>query len=72
MAEEPDRIRDEIEATRYDLARNVDLLADRTVPTRVARRRWSGVKERVHGMSDRVMGTSSDAAARALAAAKKR
>ena len=55
MAEEPDRIRNEIEATRSDLARNVDLLADRTVPTRVARRRWGAVKERVRGMSDRVM-----------------
>jgi hypothetical protein len=57
MAQEPDRIRDEIEMTRGDLTRNVDALADRTVPTRVARRRWNSVKERVRGVSDRVMGT---------------
>ena len=40
MAEGPDRIREDIETTRAELARNVDALADRTVPTRVARRRW--------------------------------
>jgi len=62
MAEEPDRIRNEIEATRSDLARNVDRLADRTVPTRVARRRWVGVKERARGVSEKVMGASRDAA----------
>ncbi len=60
MAEEPDRIRDDIEATRSDLARNVDLLADRTVPTRVARRRWGAMKVRMRGVSDRVMGSSSN------------
>jgi len=49
MAEEPDRIRDEIADTRSDLARRVDLLADKTVPTRVAQRRWSAVKEKVMG-----------------------
>jgi len=62
MAEEPDRLRDEIEATRSNLARDVDLLADRTIPTRVARRRWDGVKEKVRGVSDKVMGASSDRA----------
>jgi gas vesicle protein len=59
MAEEPNRIRDEIESTRSDLARNVDLLADKTIPTRVAQRRWAGVKEKVRGVSDRVMGAPS-------------
>lgn len=49
MVEEPDRIRTDIEDTRSDLARRVDLLADKTVPTRVAQRRWSAVKEKVMG-----------------------
>ncbi len=57
MDEEPDRIRGEIEATRMELTRDVDALADRTVPTRMARRRWSATKRRVRGISDRVMGT---------------
>lgn len=59
MAEEPDRIRDDIESTRSDLARNVDLLADKTIPTRVVQRRWVGVKEKVRGVSDKVMGAPS-------------
>jgi len=57
MDEEPDRIRGEIEATRMELARDVNALADRTVPTRVARRRWTATKQRMRGISDRVMGT---------------
>jgi hypothetical protein len=58
MVEEPDRIRDDIEATRASLSRDVDRLADRTIPTRVAQRRWTAVKERARGVSDRVMGTT--------------
>jgi len=49
MVEEPDRIRNDIDDTRSDLARRVDLLADKTIPTRVAQRRWSAVKEKVMG-----------------------
>jgi ElaB/YqjD/DUF883 family membrane-anchored ribosome-binding protein len=49
VAEEPDRIRNEIEYTRAELANNVDRLADKTSPGRVARRRWSAMKERVMG-----------------------
>lgn len=49
MVEEPDRIRNDIDETRSGLARRVDLLADKTVPTRVAQRRWSAVKEKVMG-----------------------
>jgi gas vesicle protein len=59
MAEEPDRIRTDIASTRAELTRDVDALADRTVPTRVARRRWSAVKEKVRGVSTKVMGTPS-------------
>jgi len=57
MAQEPDRIRDDIEATRADLTRDVDALADRTVPSRVARRRWAETKDKARAMSDKIMGT---------------
>lgn len=49
MAQEPDRIRSEIENTRAELTRDVDRLADKTSPKRVAQRRWSAVKEKVMG-----------------------
>jgi len=45
MAEEPDQIRDDIELTRTRLAHDVDRLADKTSPTRVAQRRWTGAKQ---------------------------
>jgi gas vesicle protein len=62
MAEEPDRIKDDIETTRSELTRNVDALADRTMPNRVVRRGWDDLKEKVHGMSEKVMGTPRDMA----------
>jgi len=49
MAEEPDRLRQDIERTRASLTRDVDLLAEKTSPTKVARRRWTAVKEKVMG-----------------------
>jgi uncharacterized protein YjbJ (UPF0337 family) len=54
MAEEPDRLRRDIENTRASLTRDVDMLADKTSPKRVARRRWTAVKEKVMGSSDQV------------------
>jgi uncharacterized protein DUF3618 len=58
MATRPDEIRDEIEATRQELATDMDRLADRTVPSRVVQRRWEGVKDSVRGVSDKVMGAA--------------
>lgn len=60
MAEEPDQIRDDIELTRARLAHDVDRLADKTSPSRIAQRRWSGTKARMRNVSDRVMGTARD------------
>lgn len=57
MAQAPDRIRDDIQTTRADLARDVDMLADRTLPNRVARRRWGAVRGRMRLVSEKVMGT---------------
>jgi len=60
MAEEPDRLRQDIEQTRASLTRDVDRLADKTSPRRVAQRRWTAVKERVMGSSDQARQTAGD------------
>lgn len=56
MGSRPEELRNEIEQTREELAYDVDRLADRTVPTRVAGRKWEGAKSRVRSVTDRVMG----------------
>jgi len=60
MAEEPDRLRQDIEQTRASLTRDVDRLADKTSPRRVAQRRWTAVKERVMGSSDQARHAAGD------------
>ena len=52
MAQEPDQLRQDIEATRARMTRDVDLLAEKTSPTKVAQRRWTSVKEKVMGSTD--------------------
>jgi uncharacterized protein YjbJ (UPF0337 family) len=65
MAEEPDRLRQNIEETRSSLTRDVDLLAEKTSPAKVAQRRWNSVKEKVMGSTDHARhaagGTTSSA-----------
>ncbi|MFI1988975.1 DUF3618 domain-containing protein [Actinoplanes sp. NPDC020271] len=60
MAEEPDRLRNDIERTRASLTRDVDLLAEKTSPKRVAARRWTAVKEKVMGSADHARHAVSD------------
>jgi uncharacterized protein YjbJ (UPF0337 family) len=62
MAEEPDRLRQDIEATRASLTRDVDLLAEKTSPTKVAQRRWTSVKEKVMGSSEHARHSAGNAA----------
>ncbi len=62
MAEEPDRLRQDIEQTRASLTRDVDLLAEKTSPSRVAKRRWTAVKEKVMGSATHVGDSTSSAA----------
>lgn len=52
MAEEPDRLKRDIENTRASLTRDVDLLAEKTNPRQVAKRRWTAVKEKVMGTTE--------------------
>jgi uncharacterized protein YjbJ (UPF0337 family) len=66
MAEEPDRLRQNIENTRASLTRDVDMLADKTSPTRVAQRRWSAVKEKVMGSSEHARHAAADTTSSAM------
>ena len=60
MAAEPEVIRTQIENTREELAYDIDRLADRTNPKRIAQRRWDSVRSRIGDARDRVMGVSHD------------
>ena len=60
MAQEPDRLRQDIEETRASLTRDVDLLADKTSPTKAAQRRWGAVKEKVMGSSENARHAAGD------------
>mgnify|MGYP006159865433 CR=1 FL=1 len=62
MAEEPDRLRQDIESTRASLTRDVDLLAEKTSPAKVAQRRWTAVKEKVMGSSEHAKYSAGQAA----------
>jgi len=66
MAEEPDRLRQQIEGTRASLTRDVDLLAEKTSPTKVAQRRWTSVKEKVMGSADHARHAASDSTSSAV------
>jgi len=65
MAQEPDRLRQDIENTRASLTRDVDMLAEKTSPTKVAQRRWTAVKEKVMGSSDNATSAVQDKASTA-------
>lgn len=62
MATQPDQIRNEIEMTRSELAADVDRLADRTNPKRIAQRRLDSVRSAMRRTSERVMGAPKQAA----------
>lgn len=66
MAEEPDRLRQNIEQTRASLTRDVDLLAEKTSPSRVAKRRWTAVKEKVMGSAEHARYATADGASSAV------
>jgi uncharacterized protein YjbJ (UPF0337 family) len=66
MAEEPDRLRQDIENTRASLTRDVDLLAEKTSPAKVAQRRWTAVKDKVMGTTDHARHAAADSTSSAL------
>ncbi|MFJ9596753.1 DUF3618 domain-containing protein [Streptomyces virginiae] len=62
MGTTPDELRTDVEYRRAHLARNVDRLADRMTPSRIAQRKVDSVRHRVSGVKERVMGTAQDTA----------
>ncbi|MFE9933648.1 DUF3618 domain-containing protein [Streptomyces sp. NPDC005533] len=62
MGTTPDELRLDMEYRRAHLSRNVDRLADRITPSRMARRKVDSMRDHVSGVKERVMGTAQDAA----------
>ncbi|MFG3226916.1 DUF3618 domain-containing protein [Kitasatospora sp. NPDC048194] len=60
MGTTPDQLRGEVEARRAHLAHNVDRLAERVTPRRVARRRMDATKRRLTSAKEQVMGSVSN------------
>lgn len=58
MGTEPDELKSEVEDTRARLAHNVDRLADRAAPGRIARRKADAAQGRLTGLKERVMGSA--------------
>ncbi len=58
MGATPDELRTDVEYRRAHLARNVDLLADKVTPRRVAQRKVGDARDRLTGIKERVMGTA--------------
>lgn len=57
---DPDRLRREIEYTQHNLSSDVDLLAEKVTPSRIAQRRMNRMRGAMSSARDRVMGTASD------------
>ena len=60
MTNDPDQIRSDIEATRRNLGSDVDALADKVDPSKIAQRQADKAKDAVRSVRDRVMGVASD------------
>ncbi|MFE2914802.1 DUF3618 domain-containing protein [Kitasatospora indigofera] len=60
MGATPDQLRNEIDARRAHLAHNVDRLADKVTPSRVAQRQADAAHQKITGLKERVMGTAQD------------
>jgi ElaB/YqjD/DUF883 family membrane-anchored ribosome-binding protein len=60
MTNDPDQIRSNIEATRRDLGSDVDALADKVDPSKIAQRQTDKAKGALRSARDRVMGVASD------------
>ena len=65
MGTTPDQLRDQIEATRAGMSRDVDALAEKVSPSAIANRKMETVRGAAGSVKDRVMGVAgqtSDAA----------
>lgn len=59
MGQSPEELREEIERTRQDLSRDVDLINEKVSPGRIVQRRVDKTKGAVGSIRERVMGTAS-------------
>lgn len=59
-SDDPDLIRADIERTRQELGQDVDALADKVNPGKMAQRQTDKVRRAAGRFKDRVMGTASD------------
>ncbi|MEW2066880.1 DUF3618 domain-containing protein [Streptomyces sp. NPDC007346] len=60
MGTQPDELKSDVEDTRAHLAHNVDRLADKVTPGKVARRKADATQRRITRVKERVMGAASD------------
>jgi uncharacterized protein YjbJ (UPF0337 family) len=61
MTNNPDEIRSNIEATRRELGSNVDALADKVTPSKIAQRQTDKIKDALGSARDHLVGSASDA-----------
>lgn len=61
-SDDPDVIRTDIERTRRELGQDVDALADKVNPGKIAQRQTDKVRRAATRIKDRVMGSASDMA----------
>jgi len=59
MTSNPEEIKRDIEATRAELSRDVDMLSEKVSPSRVLERRVDRAKDVVGGVKDKVMGVTA-------------
>ena len=59
-SDDPDEIRNDIERTRRELGQDVDALADKVSPGKMAQRQTDKMRRAATRLKDRVMGTASD------------
>ncbi len=62
MSDSPEEIRAEIERTRLNLGQDVDALADKVTPSKIAARQTDKMRAGLSGIRDRVMGAAHDGA----------
>ncbi|MFS0732392.1 DUF3618 domain-containing protein [Microbacterium sp. 1P10UB] len=60
MSDSPEEIRAEIERTRLNLGQDVDALADKVTPSKIAARQTDKMRAGLSGIRDRVMGVAHD------------
>jgi ElaB/YqjD/DUF883 family membrane-anchored ribosome-binding protein len=64
MSDNPDAIRQDIEATRARLGTNVDAVADKVTPSNIVHRQTDKVKDAVTGVKEKIMGAADTATTR--------